>query len=150
MRLPAYESPVVLDTMETLRHREDVTRAAVLFAARKALEELEIPVTYSDSTLGIVLNAELSALRRLGKLRMSQILECGTNLNGHIADQYRIRMAVAIFVDSIAPSASAYRVLVAAGAQSIEGASRPPLACSTTGMLEERVAKLVGTKIWGS
>lgn len=150
VRLPAYDNPVVLDTMESLRHHEDVTRVAVFMAARKAFEELEIPVAYADSAHGIILNAELSLTRRLGKFRMSQIVDCGTNLNGPVADQYRIRMAVGVIADSIAPSQSEYRVLIAAGAQSLEGATRPPVGCGTTGVLEERIAKVIGVKIWGS
>jgi hypothetical protein len=149
VRLPAYDTPVVLDTMETLKHHEDVTRVGVMIAARQALEELEIPITYTDANRGIVLNAELSLIRRLGKYRLSQLLDCGTNLNGAVADQYRIRMAVGVLVDSVAPSASEFRVVLAAGATSTEGASRPPLACSSTGALEERVAKLLSAKIWG-
>ncbi len=148
VRLPAYNTPVVLDTVDTQTHHEDAMRAAVLWAARKAFEELELPITLADSTRGLVISADLSLVRRLGKLRMSQILDCGTNLNGPIADQYRVRMAVALFVDSLGPSASEYRIAVAAGSQSLEGATRPPLACSSTGVLEERLAKLLSKKIW--
>ena len=148
VRLPAYGTPVVLDTVEAPRHEEPAMRAAVLWAARKAFEELEIPVTLTDSTRGLIISADLSLVRRLGKLRMSQIVDCGTNLNGPIADQYRVRMAIAMFVDSIAPSSSEYRIAVAAGSQSLEGATRPPLACSSTGVLEERIAKLLSKKIW--
>ena len=150
VRLPAYDNPVVLDTLSSLEHREDVTRRAVLFAVRKTFEDLEIPVTYVDSSQGIVMNAQLALTRRLGKYRMSQVVDCGNNLNGAIADQYRVRMAVAVMADSLAPSVTQYRVLIAAGAQSPEGVSRPPLACSTTGTLEDRIAKLVSARIWGS
>ena len=150
VRLPAYDTPVNLDTMETLKHHEDVMREAVFVAARQALQELTIDVTYADSARGIVLNPQITAMRRIGKYRMGQILECGNNLNGAIADQFRIRMAVAVVIDSIAPSKSEFRVLIAASAQSPEGVSRPPLACGTTGFLEERIAKLIDVTIWGS
>src|SRR5690349_15057567 len=148
VRLPAYSSPVLLDTVETQTRHEDAMRPAVLWAARKAFEELEIPVTLTDSARGLLISADLSVVRRLGKLRLSQIVDCGTNLNGPIADQYRVRMAIAVFIDSVGPSASEYRIAVAAGSQSLEGATRPPLACSSTGSLEERIAKLLSTKIW--
>lgn len=150
VRLPAYDHPVLLDTMETQRRHEDVMREAVFVAARKVFEELQIPITFADSTRGILVNSQLIATRRLGKYRMGQILDCGTNLNGDVADQYRIRMAIGVIIDSLAPSQSEYRVLIAAAGQSLEGASRPPLACASTGFLEQRIAKLIGVKIWGS
>ena len=150
VRLPAYDDPVVLDTMQAQRHHEDATRAAVLFAARAVLEDLGVPAAFSDAPRGLLGNAQLVATRRLGRYRLSQIVDCGTNLNGPIADQSRVRMAVMVIVDSLGPSESEYRVALAAGSQSLEGATRPPLACSTTGILEENIAKLLSKKIWGS
>jgi hypothetical protein len=148
--LPGFYTPVLLDSV-AVAFTIDGSRARVFAAARATLGDLGIPLTRIDSLRGTLVNVNLDARRRLSGKRLSELLSCGTGLIGENADRFRVTIAVAAFVDSLAPEQSRLRVAFAAGARDTEGSSKPPVTCGSTGafenMLGERVARRLGTRL---
>ncbi len=143
--LPGFSTAIVLDSVASM-YTIAAPRKAVFGAAVQSLQELDVPIEAVDANRGIIVNTSIVKMHRLGKMRLTQIMSCGTNITGLIADQFRLTMAVAVIADSIGPAETKLRIALAGGAESVDGASKPSVMCSTTGVLEERLAKLIEAK----
>ena len=146
--LPGFELPVALDT---LGHYKDVTasRGKVYAAVRQAFASLELPMTHTDSTRGSMVNPQLVKMRRIQKQPLSRYFNCGSGLTGPNADHFRVHLAVGAFIDSTSEG-TRLRVTAAAGALDVDGASKPPVTCGSTGALEEQIASLASLYLAGS
>ena len=67
---------------------------------------------------------------------MSRLLNCGSGMTGPNADSWRIYISVFALVEGKGSDKSVLRVGFIAGAQDIQGASKDPVACGTTGIFE--------------
>ena len=143
--LPGFSTAILLDSVASV-YTVAAPRKAVFGAAVQALQELDVPIEAVDANRGIIVTTSIVRMHRLGKMRLTQIMSCGTNITGLIADQFRLTMAVAVIADSVGPTETKLRLALAGGAESVDGASKPSVMCSTTGVLEERLAKLIEAK----
>ena len=140
--LRGYEQPVTLDTL-TVRSDFAESPTRVFNAAVKVLDELKLARTDHDAKHGLLANRSLTARVRLAGHPMSWIIRCGVGMVGDYADSWRISMAWAVYVDSVGPAASRLGVALLAGANNVEGAYKPPVACGSTGSLEADIAKRI-------
>jgi hypothetical protein len=148
IRLPGHPAPVSLDSA-SLDATLPASAGVVFFAARQVFFELQIPTPLADSARGYLINGRFIKLRSLAGAPLSTYLNCGAGMTGPNADAYRVTMAIAAFVDATGPSTSKMRVTLLAGAESVEGVSKSAVACTTSGLLEERIFRTIRNKIRG-
>jgi hypothetical protein len=144
--LPGYVGAIRLDTGGVRRDMPG-NAADVFRATRAAFDALRIPVQEFDSTRFFLYNAELIRMRTMVGNRMSELLNCGQGFTSANADVYRITMAIAAFVEPVDADRSRLRVAFAAGGRSVEGASKDPVPCATTGLLESRIEEFVRNRV---
>ena len=120
---------------------------AVDVSLSMSFEELKIPVDTRDSNAGVVGNSRIIKLRSFGGAPMSRLLNCGSGMTGPNADSWRIYITVLAFVEGKGSDKSVLRVGFIAGAQDIQGASKDPVACGTTGAFEMMFADRVKKRL---
>ncbi|HMC57499.1 MAG TPA: hypothetical protein VKH19_20120 [Gemmatimonadaceae bacterium] len=144
--VPGYQRVVKLDTA-VIWTRVDTPAPETYHALRLALEELKIPVVLADSAHFFIYNATVRMSRRISGEDMTWAFRCGQSPTGiDYATSARMTIAYAIVVDTLPEGESRVGAAFVAGAQPVDGASRAPLPCETTGALEQRlieVARLV-------
>ena len=138
----AFRDPIMLDTLAIWTDIPG-SPGEVFSAARRVLDSLKLPVTVADSAHGLLLNPQFVTRTRVAGQRMSWALRCGTGMFGDYADEWRITMAYAVFIDPVAAGTSRLGITVVAGATSVQGTSKDPVMCGTTGALEADIAKRV-------
>ena len=117
-------------------------------AVRETYTALGIPMGTSDAQKGTYGNQQFVVRRHLGGTALSRYLQCGQTAAGApIAETYRITLSVMSAVQPAPGGASHVHTQVGASAQSIEGASSGPVPCSSTGVLETRIAEGVGARV---
>src|SRR3954468_19390626 len=144
--VPGYQRVVKLDTSVIWTH-VDTPAPETYHALRLALEEMTIPVILADSSHFFIYNATYRASRRIAGESMTWAFHCGPTPAGlDYAASARMTIAYAIMVDTLPEGESRVGAAFVGGAQPVDGASRAPLPCETTGALEQRlieVARLV-------
>ena len=137
---------VSLDTVDTPTHfRGSPFRVYRALAA--VYEGLKIPLNITDSIRGQVGNTGVP-MRTIDGKRMSNYVGCGSGMTGQYADIHRVTVAVVSWVQPRGRDSSTVRTGVFAGAvDRAEGSSSLPRACSTTGILEERIRVLLREKL---
>jgi hypothetical protein len=131
----------------TVRLEIPASRGEVFTVAAAALEqEFKIELRMRDSLAGVVGNLEIVKMRTLGRSPMSRYVSCGSGMTGPNADSYRIYLAIAALVDSIGPGKTMLGVALAAAAQDLQGSSKAPLMCGSTGALETHIRRIVGAR----
>ena len=146
IRMRPFTTPIVLDTLA--RSHEYAAGPGVAFsAALAAFDAFQIPVTTRDSSKGLIANLRLVRSRSLGKLRMSEIVNCGAGLMGPNADQGRVTLVVGAFIDPVAEGRSRVGFALTGSSIDLSGASINPDACESTGYLEAQLAKLVNVRV---
>lgn len=133
--VPGYVQPVSIDSLASTI---DVAapRGETFAAAVAVFEELKIPVDTRDSNAGVVGNSRIIKLRNFAGEPMSRLLNCGSGMTGPNADSWRIYISIFALVEGKGSDKSVLRVGFIAGAQDIQGASKDPVACGTTGIFE--------------
>lgn len=139
--LRGFQRRILLDTMVVWQDVPATPRRAWA-AALRILDSLKVPVARRDSVRGVISHPGFVARSRLADRKVSHALRCGVGLTGEYADYWRVTVAYAVYVQ---PAGEHSRVGVAlvAGAQDVEGVSKPTLLCSTTGMFEQRFGQLL-------
>jgi hypothetical protein len=144
--LPGFPAPISIDSLASIVEIE-APRGKTFAAAEAVLKELKIAVDTRDSVQGVIGNSRLVQMRRLAGKPMSRFLNCGSGMTGQYADEWRIHIALFAIVEAKGPDKTILRTGFVAGAQDIQGASKDPVQCGTTGMFEldfaERVKKRV-------
>lgn len=111
----------------------------------RVLDSLDVPVAYADSIRGVIHHHGFVTRARLAGKNISSSFRCGLGLAGDYADSWRVSIAYAIFVKAEGED-SRLGVALLAGANDIEGVSKPAVQCGTTGGLEATIHKAVGIK----
>ncbi len=138
--LPLYTYPgftlhVSLDTIG--RAVAVATPRALAFRSLRAVyAELKVPLTDVDSAAGWLGTLRLIRTQSLGRFPLSRLLDCGRGMNGPVADNARVQMALVSFVSARAEDSASVRTALVASAQSLDGASGDRAVCSSTGFLE--------------
>ena len=141
VRMRPYATPVVLDTL-AIPFDFPVSHGQTWSAVRAAFTALRIPITTSDSSVGVMGNLRFTASTIFAGHRMSHWVDCGsTAALGNNADRFRLTMAIAALVDARGNAAATARIGLAASGLSVDGSSMDPVACASTGLLEARLAE---------
>lgn len=120
------------------------------FAAMHAvLADLKIPTEVRDSAVLQIGNAGFVKRGSFAGRRMSAWLDCGNSMSGPRADNYRVELGVVAFVSAVGREAATIRMAVIGTALDVGEASRPMVACFTTGALERRLHELLLKKLEG-
>lgn len=112
-------------------------------ALLRAYEELNIPLTLLEPEGRALANEGWRPPRRLADRRLSDLVDCGTsNLGVALADQYRVTLSIR---SSVVPAGdeSAVHTVIEGWARNPDGASRDPVRCASTGLLEEEIGRRV-------
>jgi len=100
----------------------------------------------ADPAARVYGNRRLLARGRLGGQQLSRYLNCGRTSAGYpAADVYRIQLSVTTLVRPAASGRSEVQTEVTASGKSTEGTSTDPVRCASTGALEARIARLLGS-----
>jgi hypothetical protein len=140
--VPGYTTQVELDTIAR-GVKVAAGRGRVFSAVLQAYRALEIPLPLVDSAGGRVGNWNYRTSRSMAGQRMSAWLSCGESITGSIADEYRLAVWIQTTMVSTGPDSTALRTALVAGARPVDGASRQPMPCTSTGRLELRLHGLV-------
>lgn len=140
--LPGFRGVVKLDTVGTVESVPGPA-GAVFSMVRAAFDSLGIAQQVHDSTAGVVGNLELQLTRRMAGKPMSYWVDCGVGHTGPTANQYRVHLALLVTVAPSSAGGASMRTAVAAGAQAYGGPLGDPIACQSTGRLEDVVHSVV-------
>ena len=117
-------------------------------ALQEVYAELGIPVTEVDAAQRVLGNSAVVVTRGVERLSRSQLMDCGNDLTGSVADQSRLRLAVH---SGLAPVAAGTRLQtrVTGTARKNSGSSGDELACRSTGRLEAEIAQRLAGRAGG-
>lgn len=140
--LPGFRGVVKLDTVGTA---ESIPAPAgqIYSSVRAAFDSLGIAQQLHDSAAGVVGNLEMQLTRRMAGKAMSYWVDCGVGHTGPTANVYRVHLALLVTISPSSAGGSTMRTAVAAGAQAYGGALADPIACQSTGRLEDAVQSVV-------
>lgn len=144
--LPAYPAVIALDTL-AIRSEFPAPRLEAFKLTAAVMEtELKIELKVRDSTAGVVGNMELVKMRKLNRTPLSRYVSCGQGMTGANADNYRVYLALIAFVDTVPDKGTRLGVALAAAAQDLQGSSKPPVKCGSTGALEGHIRRQVAAR----
>lgn len=141
VRPPGYQSQLALDTIG-LPNVVAASSGKTYRAVVAAFDELKVPLDTHDSLGGVVGNLNLTRSRSLAGSQMSRWLNCGTGITGPNADNWRVYIAIAAILDRMAADSTRIRIGMVAGAQDMQGNSKDPVVCVTSGALEAKLLEL--------
>lgn len=147
VKLRASPTQVALDTVALAREQVPATPAETFAALRAVYEELKIPRTVDDSAHGQLGTLRLVRTSSLAGERMAAYLNCGSGMTGAYADSWRITMGIASFVRTARDGSTTVATGFVAQADDMDGASKEPIMCGSTGVLETRIASMVKERI---
>ena len=146
VRLLGYSHLVTLDSL--VSWNDVAANATETFAmAKQTIGVLKLPVTGIDSTRWLVANTGFKARTSLAGHTMSWAFRCGSAMTGDYADTARLSIAYALFVEPTTEGHSRLGVAFIAGAETVDGASRTPWDCISTGRLEQEIVRLVRANV---
>lgn len=147
VRLPAYRTPIALDTMPYTNIEIGAPSAETYAALRQTYTDLKLKVDYADSANGHLGSMNIKMSRRLGGERMSKFFNCGRGITGENADDWRLTIAAVTFVTPPKGDTAAIGTALAAQAEDMAGASKLPAMCQSTGVLEIRIGQMVRERL---
>jgi hypothetical protein len=109
------------------------------------LDSLGIPITVSDAAKHLIGNEGLNLRRRLGNTNLDRFIDCGNTQGAPSATTYDVHLAVRTTV-SADPAGSTLSTTVSAMAKPVSF-SGDYVRCSSTGVLESRIADGVRTRL---
>ncbi|MES2358131.1 MAG: hypothetical protein V4529_07275 [Gemmatimonadota bacterium] len=110
----------------------------------KAYSDLGIPLTTVQPDAHVLGNEGMKRSHTLANQRLSQFLDCGSGGSGSSnADVYSINMSVVSRLSPTSENATEVATLIQATATPMAFGTAP-VVCSTTGLLEARIASMVG------
>ena len=110
--------------------------------------EIGIPEGTIDQSSWTYGNQRFTLSRRLGSVSLSEFFRCGSTATGEpIATTYRLRASVLTRLQPVSDSETEVATAVQATATSNAGTSTDPVACSSTGVLESRIASEIRARV---
>jgi len=119
--------------------------ADVWRALPAAYESLNIPLSMIDSTTRLVGNSGFNARRRLGTIPLVRLIDCGTTQGGPSAETYDIRLSVTTQLTA-GDGGTTISTTVDAQGKPVAFAGEY-IRCSSTGVLESRIADAVKSRL---
>lgn len=131
--------------MDVTLQRDDGTQTLIIDAPRDVVwralpavyQEVGLPEPAADQSIWTVAVQNHQAMRRIGRVGMSRILECGRGMTGENADTHRIRLSVRTWLTQVGES-TRVSTRVDGVATSVEGRGGS-ITCSSRGALEESI-----------
>jgi hypothetical protein len=117
-------------------------------ALPRAYAALGIEVRTLDPAAHVVGSPELHVRGRLAGRRLSELLDCGNNSTGPIADQYSIRLNVRTELVAAGATSEA-RTTVSAIARNMDGTLSSDIRCGSKGTLEPLITTALLTALGG-
>lgn len=145
--LPGFRGMVRLDTVG-IATELDAPVERVMSALQEAFVDIGVQPDV-DPTKGYVGKFDIKTTRRFAKTQLSQLVDCGVRDKGPNADFYRVHMALLGMVKPGTNGKTTLRIALAAGAQDFAGPLADPVACGSSGKLEERMRAFVQGKLKG-
>ncbi|HEX8454544.1 MAG TPA: hypothetical protein VF647_20860 [Longimicrobium sp.] len=147
------ETSINLETANTIQKRTTpiAANAKTLWGVLPgAYQDLALDLAVYDSTLMVIGNPGLQVNRgRLGEVRVSRYLNCGTDPMGSaLADRYNVRISVVSRVRETGAGASVLETEVSGDAAQ-RAVSSVAVSCASTGVLEEAVANAAKMRLAG-
>lgn len=120
------------------------------FAAMRAvLADLKVAAEVSDSARLQIGNPGFIKRGSFAGRRMSAWFDCGNNMGGPRADNYRLDVGLIAFVSAAGPDAATIRTAAIGTALDVGEAARPTVQCLSSGALERRLHELLLAKLAG-
>lgn len=107
----------------------------------QVVEDLGVEVSGTDPGTLALNNPDFRISRRLGDERLSRYLRCGSGMTGPFADRYRIRMNFHSQIRPTPDGNSVVETTIQAVGTNPEGTSNTRVPCSSTHILESRIAE---------
>jgi hypothetical protein len=150
VRTGSVGTPTSMEAMETGAGRVSNTQYTVAGDPAKLWTSLvEVyaelglkPTTVDEKSLLLNVRGQ-RAMRKLNDDLLSDFLECGQGPSGKLADLYRVQLDVGTRLVQRAAGYTSVETSVAAVAVSPSGSMSNPVACGSTGTLENRIAGLL-------
>ncbi|HEX8670827.1 MAG TPA: hypothetical protein VF710_03020 [Longimicrobium sp.] len=148
------ETSINLETSNTIQKRSTqvAAPAKTLWGVLPgAYQDLALDLAVYDSTLMVIGNTGLQVNRgRLGDVRVSRYLNCGTDPMGSaLADRYNVRISVVSRVRDAGGGASVLETEVSGDAAQ-RAVAAVAVSCASTGVLEEAVANAAKLRLAGA
>lgn len=118
-------------------------RDRAMAGLRAAYDSIGLPVAQEDAAAGTLSTGNFTVNGRLGNIRLSRLLSCGTQRGLENADSYEVVMVVSSQVTAAGDAQSSVSTSVQGWAAPRGTAGSNRLTCSSTGQLEGRLAQLV-------
>jgi hypothetical protein len=125
-----------ISTIELPASRDRVWKAVVA-----AHETLGLAMSSLDNNAGVAVYVHQRS-HLLDGNRLSKYIDCGTTIYGDRTDSYAVTVRVTATVESRGPNTTAVHSGVNAWARDPQTSS-DAVACSSTGLLEQRIAELI-------
>lgn len=138
---PGFKTQLALDTIG-LPNDIAAPVGKTFRAVVAAFDELKIPLDTRDSLGGMVGNMNLVRTHSMAGSQLSRWFNCGTGITGPNADNWRMYIALAALLDRLSADSTRLRIGMVAGAQDMQGNSKEPVQCSTSGALEASLLQL--------
>lgn len=111
--------------------------ATVWLATKKVFADLEIPVTVENEMTHKVGNTSFYKMRSIGGKPMTEIVNCGSGVDGPKAASYRIYMLLLVSITPDGKGGTTLQTTFAASGQDImSGAGSDRIQCGSSGILE--------------
>ena len=143
---PGFATQLALDTIG-LPVMIAAPAGKTYLAVIAAFEELKIPLATKDSVNGMVGNMELVKTHSLAGSQMSRWFNCGNGFTGPNADNFRLYIAVEALLDRMARDTTRLRIGMVAGSQDMMGNAKEPVACASSGALEQKLVELIQARV---
>ena len=137
----------------TVRPTVNASGATVAFslaltwaALRAVYDSLGIAVATVDQGNHVIGNPEMKLRRRLGEVGLSKYIDCGNTQGAPSAETYEIRMSVFTQAQAATPTSTSVLTTVEARGRPITMSGEYSI-CSSTGLLERRIAELVKARL---
>lgn len=142
--LPGFPAPIALDTVASIIEVNS-SMGKVFAAAADAMKQFAVPVEVRDSLAGLIGSPSFAKSRSMAGTQMSASFNCGTGITGPNADNYRINMAIMAMMEPLGLDKTRLQVAVVASATDVQGSSKNPVTCATTGTLEGKIERHIKT-----
>jgi hypothetical protein len=109
--------------------------------------DLQLPITALDVEKHRISSSEARAPRKLGGKPLREYIDCGSGVAGPRVDSHDVAYTLVTVVSPAGADSTAVHSTLVASASSRGGTSTAPVACSTTGQLEKRIAQLIALKL---
>jgi hypothetical protein len=148
---------IPFEILSRMMERPEGAADSVSFAApmdsawaglKRVLDKLEVPIGFEDVASRQMGHAGAKIYRRLGKQPLSMYLRCGEGIAGPNADTYMVYFTHISVLGPAGIDRVALYSLVGGQAVDVAGGRNDPVSCTSTGRLEQEIAKQLGTQLF--